>query len=223
MDIRRFIFNPLSENTLIVSGVPGKCAVIDPGYDGPEEREALLGFLRREGLVPDAILITHGHNDHVCGAADLQQLYGIPVYMSAADWPVLRYFQRIAKYGFRIPDIDFSTTDIADGQTIKAGGLEFKVIATPGHSPGCVCYLEEDSKVIFTGDTLFAGAIGRTDLYLGDYEPLIKNVMEKLMTLPGDITVYPGHGGPTTIGEERMTNPFLEPFNEPEETDYDQD
>ncbi|MBO4476142.1 MAG: MBL fold metallo-hydrolase [Bacteroidales bacterium] len=223
MDIRRFIFNPLSENTLIVSGVLGKCVVVDPGFLDSSERDSLLDYLKGNGLVPEAVLLTHGHMDHVYGVAALQRLYGMPVYMSGADWPVLNYFQKAAKFGIPVPDLDFRTTDISDGQTIGAGGLEFKVIATPGHSPGCVCYLEESDGTMFTGDTLFAGAIGRTDLYLGDYDSLIRNVMEKLMTLPGDITVYPGHGAPTTIGHERMTNPFLEPFNEPQETIYDQD
>lgn len=222
MDIRRFIFNLLSENTLVVSGMPGRCAIVDPGFNSPAERDTLLDYLSSASLVPDAVLLTHGHMDHVYGVAELQRLYNLPVYMSDADWPVLKYFQRVAKFGIPTPDIDFTTTPVQDGSRIEACGLDFRVITTPGHSPGCVCYLAEKEGALFTGDTLFAGAIGRTDLYLGEYDDLIRSVMEKLMTLPGDIAVYPGHGAPSTIGEERMTNPFLEPFNEPEEVIYDQ-
>lgn len=222
MEIRRFIFNLLSENTLILSGMPGKCVIVDPGFNSPEERGTLLDYLSTASLVPEAVLLTHGHMDHVYGVAELQRLYGMPVYMSDADWPVLEYFQRVAKFGIPVPDINFTTTPVEDGSRIKAAGLEFLVITTPGHSPGGVCYLEEKEGAIFTGDTLFAGAIGRTDLYLSEYDDLIRSIMEKLMTLPGDINVYPGHGAPSTIGEERMTNPFLEPFNEPEETIYDE-
>ncbi len=217
MEIRRFVVNRLSENTLVVKGAPGRCVVVDPGFETDEEREKVLGYMRLEGLVPEAVLLTHGHMDHMYGVAELQRLYGIPVYMSDDDKPVVDYFQRVAKFGIHVPDAGFTTTPVTDGQIITAAGLKFRVITTPGHSPGCVCYLEEDEKVLFTGDTLFAGSIGRTDLYLGDYDVLIRSLMEKLMALPGDIAIYPGHGAPSTIGEERVSNPFLEPFNEREE------
>lgn len=227
MDIRRFIFNMLSENTLVVSGAPGRCAVIDPGFLEESEQKALLDCLGALGLTPEAVLLTHGHMDHVYGVAALQRMYGIPVYMSGEDKPVLEYFQRVKKFGIPVPDISFTTTDIQDGHTISAAGLEFRVIATPGHSPGGVCYHCPEESVVFTGDTLFAGAIGRTDLIGGDYDALITSIMEKLMALPGDTTVWPGHGAPSSIGKEMVSNPFLEPFNEreeiPELNDYDQD
>ena len=95
--------------------------------------------------------------------------------------------------------------------------MALKVIATPGHTPGSVCYLCAEDRILFTGDTLFAGSIGRTDLPLGDYDKLIVSIMDKLMALDGDTRILPGHGGPSTIGEERCENPFLEPFNEKEE------
>ena len=96
MEIRRFIFNLLSENTLILSGMPGKCVIVDPGFNSPEERGTLLDYLSTASLIPDAVLLTHGHMDHVYGVAELQRLYGMPVYMSDADWPVLEYFQLVA-------------------------------------------------------------------------------------------------------------------------------
>ncbi len=217
MDIRRFVVGRLSENTLIVSGAPGRCIVIDPGFETPEEGGRILEYMRAGGLVPEAILLTHGHMDHMYGVAQLVRLYGVPVYMSDADKPVVEYFQRVSKFGINVPELGYETTPVTDGQIIDAAGLHLRVITTPGHSPGSVCYLEESEKTLFTGDTLFAGSIGRTDLYLGDYDSLIRSIMEKLMALPGDTEIYPGHGAPSTIGQEMTTNPFLEPFNEREE------
>jgi glyoxylase-like metal-dependent hydrolase (beta-lactamase superfamily II) len=117
----------------------------------------------------------------------------------------------------------FEYKDAADGTVIHAGGVDWKVIATPGHTPGCVCYWCEQWGVLLSGDTLFAGSIGRTDLDGGDYDALIRSVMNRLMGLPGDTDVLPGHGHPTTIGREAMTNPFLIPFNEPDSDWWNQD
>ena len=217
MDIYKFVFNRLEENTMIVSGAAGRCVIVDPGCLEKEERSAVLEKLSRKGLTPEAILVTHGHIDHTYGVAELQRLFSIPVYMSAEDIPIMEYYQRISKFGIRTPDISFTVTPVSDGDKISAGGLEFQVITTPGHSPGGVCYYERSQKALFTGDTLFRGTIGRTDLEGGDYDSLITSIMEKLLLLDPDVTVYPGHGSTTTIGEERMANPFLEPFNEREE------
>ena len=115
------------------------------------------------------------------------------------------------------PKDSFRSTDIEDGQELELAGIKLKVIGTPGHTPGGVCYLDSEDKALFSGDTLFAGTIGRTDLEGGDYDHLIVSVMDKLMGLDGDITVYPGHAHSTTIARERTQNPFLQPFNEPEE------
>ena len=217
MDINRLVFNRLDENTYIISGAPGRCVIVDPGCEPGPEQDKMLGRIRELGLTPEAILLTHGHMDHTYGVAALQKEFGIPVYMSADDKAVVEYFQRVAKFGIPVPDPSFVTTDVTDDMTIEAAGLKFKVITTPGHSPGCVCYYDEEHKVLFTGDTLFAGAIGRSDLFGGDYDVEIRSIMEKLMLLDGDVSVLPGHGPSTTIGNERVGNPFLEPFNEREE------
>ena len=217
MDIYRLVFNRLEENTYIATGAPGRCVIVDPGCEPGAEQERLLGRLDELGLKPEAILLTHGHMDHTYGVAALQRVFDIPVYMSAADKPVVEYFQRVAKFGIPVPDASFVTTDTPDGESIGVGGLNFRVITTPGHSPGCVCYLEEGEGILFTGDTLFAGAIGRSDLFGGDYDLEIKAIMEKLMGLPGHTVIYPGHGPSSTISDERTGNPFLEPFNEREE------
>ena len=120
--------------------------------------------------------------------------------------------------GLKMPDTGFRTTPLSDGQALTVlKGSPFTAIATPGHTEGGFCFYDETDKVLFSGDTLFAGTIGRTDLFGGEYDKLIVSVMDRLMSLPGDVDVLPGHGTWTTVGNERTGNPFLQPFNEPEE------
>lgn len=215
MEIFRFIVNPLQENTWVVCGPDGSCVVVDPGFLDEREKERLLSCFDEHR--PAAVLLTHGHPDHVYGVAWMQQRYGVPVYMHPDDVRTLDYFNRVVKYGLPAPDRNFSVTTVTEGSEVEAAGMRFKVIGTPGHSPGSVCWLMEAEKVLFSGDTLFAGAIGRTDFIYGDYDDEIRSIMEKLMALPGDISVLPGHGPESSIAGERTGNPFLEPFNEREE------
>lgn len=215
MKINTFVVNMLQENTYVVCGEGRSCVIVDPGFLSPEESRKVLDSL--DGTSPEAVLLTHGHMDHVYGAAQLQHLFGIPVYMSPEDIKTMDYYDRVAKFGISVPDRGFEITPVSDGQNVNAAGLDFRVITTPGHSPGSVCWLEVKEKVMFTGDTLFAGTIGRTDLIYSEYDDEIRSIMEKLIWLDGDITIYPGHGRPSTIGTERRCNPFLEPFNEREE------
>ncbi|MCH5173121.1 MAG: MBL fold metallo-hydrolase [Bacteroidales bacterium] len=220
MLLRRFIVNRLEENCWVASADGKGCVVVDPGQDGASETEALKEFFSSSGLKPEAVLITHGHMDHVYGVAAIQREYGTPVYMSPLDIPTLDYFDSVKKLGIHVPDRDFSITAAEEGSIVEAGGLRFRAIATPGHSPGGLCWIDDGAGIMFTGDTLFAGTIGRTDLVYGDYDSLIKSIMDKLMGLPGETEIYPGHGPSGTIAGERTGNPFLEPFNEKEESDY---
>lgn len=206
---------------MILTAPDGQCVIIDPGFYNDEEKEEFYGYVKTRGLKPRAILITHCHIDHVWGAKDAQDSFGIPLYMGPEDVMMFKHFDEMSgKLGLKAPDYGMDITRVGDGDSIEAAGFHFKVITTPGHSPGGVCYLEEDEKIMFTGDTLFAGTIGRTDLFQGDYDSLIKSVMEKLIWLDPDITIYPGHGPSSTIGRERSQNPFLEPFNEKEEMEF---
>jgi len=211
-----FTFNFFQERSSVVWDDNGQCAFIDPGCGKHEEFSRLTDFVESKGLKPVCIMLTHGHFDHVLGVASISRHYGgLPVYMNPADKETLEsnsYFSRA--FDVPVPE-EFETIDIAEGSVVEVGGLRFEVILTPGHTPGGACFLERAQKLMFSGDTLFAGSIGRTDLPGGDYDALMKSIFEKLMVLDGDILVVPGHGPETSIADERTTNPFLFPYNEP--------
>ena len=214
--IEQFTFNPFNERTSVVWDKDGKCAFIDPGCADAAELGKLTAFIEKKGLTPVCVMLTHAHFDHIYGVAGLVRTYGIPVYMHQGEQQTLDvtnpYMCRM--FGFSEPE-EFEWTPVADCSTIEVGGLKFDTLETPGHTPGGVCFLERSEKVLFSGDTLFAGAIGRTDHPGGDYDQLMRSIFEKLLCLDGDVDVFPGHGPNTTITDERMTNPFLLPFNEP--------
>ena len=212
-----FTFNLFQEHTMILESGNSECVVVDPGFYDEKERKEFHDAVAAKGLKPCAVLITHGHLDHVWGVKDVQDTYGVPVYMNPADKILFDHDAVVSrKLGLTPPDYGFDITPVADGDVVKAAGFSFEVITTPGHTPGGVCWLERGEKMMFTGDTLFAGTIGRTDLKYGEYDDLIVSIMEKLMWLDTDIVICPGHGGRSDIGRERTHNPMLEPFNEPE-------
>ena len=226
VNVKSFQFNPLGENCYLLWDSRKDCVMVDPGCYAPEEAAALREFISSKGLSPKAIWLTHGHFDHIFGVADLIRDYSIPVMLSPLDKTIKeRAGVFAAILGLRRPDTSFETVELADGQILRFAQDDkspaFKVIATPGHTPGCVCFYSESEKLLLSGDTLFADAIGRTDLEGGDYDDEIKSVMEKLMILPGDVDVLPGHGPATSIAVERTSNPFLQPFNEPWENELD--
>lgn len=214
--IEHFTFNSFQTSCFIAWDEEGNCTFVDPGCNSDTEMKRLTGFVADKGLKPTCIMLTHGHFDHILGVAGLAGYYGdIPVFMHPADKFTLEnntYFCRA--FGAPMPE-NFQTSDIKEGDAVTVGSLKFEVIETPGHTVGGVCYLERENGILFSGDTLFAGAIGRSDHPGGDYDQLMKSIFEKIMTLDGAIIVHPGHGPSTDIATERMTNPFLMPFNEP--------
>ncbi|MBQ8856352.1 MAG: MBL fold metallo-hydrolase [Bacteroidales bacterium] len=229
--IEHFTFNSFQTNSFILWDESGKCAIADPGCSSEAELSRLTGFIADKGLEPVCILLTHCHFDHVYGMAALAREYEIPVYADMDEMYSLQVTNAklCGQFGFPMPDefpIIRTSSDVhhpakaifvQDGDTIDVGNLRFEVIQTPGHSKGGLCFLERNEKVLLSGDTLFAGAIGRTDHPGGDYETLMKSIFEKLLMLDGDTRVLPGHGPSSDIATERMTNPFLMPFNEPYE------
>lgn len=215
---RIFSFNPLGTNCVVLwKDGQQACTVVDPGMSAQEDVDQLLAFFREHGLTPDAILLTHGHFDHFWGVARLLAVYKVPVYLHPLDIDTMNNVTGSAHVAqsFSFLKHDFTTVDIADGDVITTAGTAWKVIHTPGHSRGGVCYYSAENSLLLSGDTLFAGSIGRTDLYGGDYDELMKSIKERLLNLPGETDVIPGHGQPTSIAREGMYNPFLEPFNEP--------
>ena len=215
-EIRTFVFNAFGENTMILTCGTSECLIVDPGFHTPEEEKIFMDAL--EGLQPLAILLTHAHFDHAFGVAQLQQKYGIPVYMHPLEDATLEYDRGRCKPGsFTFMRFDFTTTPLQEGP-LEIGPFKCNVIWTPGHTRGSVCYHFAQDGFVLTGDTLFAGTIGRTDFGPGDYDDEIRSIMNKLMALPPDTEIRPGHAGTSTIGYEGTNNPFLEPFNEPEES-----
>lgn len=205
MRVETVVTGPFQENTYIVFREGGTEAVlIDPGDDA----DLIAASLQKMGLRPVIILNTHGHIDHVGAVAPIRARFGIPFCIHPGDRFLLEQVPAHAAMfglsGYAAPEVD---RDLVAGETVEAAGLSFRVLATPGHTPGGVTLQAGDA--IFAGDCLFAGSIGRTDLPGGDGPTLRRSLREVLLALPDSTVVYPGHGEPTTIGRERRSNPFL--------------
>ena len=223
---RIFTFNPLGTNCIVCWADGSKtCTVVDPGMSSPDGVKQLKDLFEAQGVVPEAILLTHGHFDHIWGVEKLLELYDIPVYMHPADSDVrallISAFPGSENMSFL--HHEFPSLPVEDGQILSLSGVEWHVLHTPGHTPGGVCYYAASDNLLLSGDTLFAGSIGRTDFPGGDYDVLMQSINTKLLTLPSETDVIPGHGQPTTILREATTNPFLQPFNEPETDWWNQD
>ena len=189
---------------LVIDEVAGECAIVDPG----EEAGLILHKVEQAGARAVAIWITHAHVDHVLGVSRVRSATGAPVLLHAADRPLYdRVPQQAAAFGLRAEAPPPPDGTWAHGDTVRIGNLAFDVRHTPGHSPGSVSLVGEG--VVFSGDVLFQGSIGRTDLPGGDYQTLIDSIERELLVLPDSTIVYSGHGPQTTIGAERLTNPFL--------------
>ena len=216
--IEYFTFNAFMERCSVVWDDDVNCAIIDPGFYTAGERDTLYGFIENKGLCVKAILLTHGHFDHIFGVAEASAHFHAPIYMHPADKVIIDEANPVlcSAFGLKVPAaLAQDIIPAREGNKIEIGSMKFEVIETPGHTPGGVCYLEREQKIMFSGDTLFAGSIGRTDNQWADYDALMAGIFGKLMELDGDIAVVPGHGPATSIADERMTNPFLMPFNEP--------
>jgi glyoxylase-like metal-dependent hydrolase (beta-lactamase superfamily II) len=181
-----------------------QAAVIDPG----DEADRILRALAAEALTVTQIINTHGHFDHVSANRKMKDATGAPISIHPLDAPMLTSLSRsAAAWGMSAEDSPAPDNTIEDGDTIPVGNLSVKVLHTPGHTPGGVSLLVGDA--VFVGDTLFQGSVGRTDFPGGDFETLRTSIQTKLFALDEDITVYPGHNQPTTIGHEKKHNPFV--------------
>lgn len=198
---------PFRQNSWVVGDPATREAVlVDPG-DEPEAIEALLARL---GLEPRYVLNTHAHLDHVGAVHHFQQTRGLPFHLHPGD---REWLENLPLQGrmFGLPTSPVPRVDrwIADGETFPIGGRTIEVIHTPGHTPGSCCLFLRDDRVLLTGDTLFAGSVGRTDFPGGSWAQLERSIRERLFPLGDDVTFFPGHGPASTLGEERRTNPFV--------------
>jgi glyoxylase-like metal-dependent hydrolase (beta-lactamase superfamily II) len=209
MRLEAFSGPPFDENAYLLADDDGEAAVVDPG-DGAA---ALLDRARALGLRVGCILLTHAHLDHISNVDLVKRVFDVPIYLHAADQPLYDAIVEQGRYfGISMrpqPPVDHR---LVDGTTLDVGALSVRVHETPGHSPGGVVFEVRDPEgraTLLSGDTLFAGSIGRTDLPGGDYATLIDSIQRVLLTFPDDVAVNPGHYGATTIGAERRGNPFL--------------
>ena len=210
LDIKIFVFNEIQENTIILSDETKECIIIDAGCNNEAEQLRLSSYIAENGLKPVMLLNTHGHFDHVMGNTYVSRKYGLLPLMHRGDLnKIEKASSYVAAFGLQMELPPVPKEFLEDGQALKFGNTEFKVIHTPGHSEGGACFYFEKENLLIAGDTLFNGSIGRTDLPGGDYDELMHSIHAKLLTLPGDTEVLCGHGPATTIGREAMTNPFL--------------
>ena len=200
MKIHTLPLGAYQTNTYIVEK-GGRCVIIDPGY----EAETILAFLSTRGLTTDAVLLTHGHFDHVGAVEKIMSETGCALWMSQRDWAQKPNFLTARLYP--LANCDFTEVQFCEnGEQITAAGLTFTVLETPGHTWGSVCYLCGDA--MFSGDTLFAGSCGRTDLPGGDWDTIAES-LKRLAALESNYTVYPGHGNSTTLAYEKQYNPYM--------------
>jgi hydroxyacylglutathione hydrolase len=205
MILETLTVGPFQENCYVIGdGETG--AIVDPG----DEAARIALAVEQTGLEIGQILVTHAHIDHVGAVGALADEYACPVLMHAEAEPMLQQLPTQAMMmGLRFGKVPAVDRHIRDGETLEVGSLKLQSLYTPGHAPGHLAFYVEGEGLVLSGDALFAGSVGRTDLFGGDIEVLMRSISERLLTLPDETRVYPGHGPRTTIGDERAYNPFL--------------
>lgn len=211
MELRQFIFNPVGVNCYLLWDESKEAVLIDAATLFPEEKEELKSFIAGEGLQIKHHLNTHLHFDHIFGNPFIEEAFGIKSEANDGDWSWAESIsERVARFGLRynekIPPLG---KVLRDGDTITFGNSTIKAIHVPGHSPGSLAYYIEEEKMLFSGDALFRGSIGRTDFPDADYATLAESIRKKLFTLPDDTIVYPGHSESTNIGFEKQYNRYI--------------
>lgn len=210
MQVQTFTFNDFSENSYILYAESKECVIIDPGCNNEAEQKALSEFISQNNLKPIHLLNTHCHIDHILGNKFVSDKYQLQLTSHKKEQAVLDVGQTTAMMYHipytKSPDI---TIFIDEGDQISFGNSVLDVLFTPGHSPASISFYNKEHHILIAGDVLFQGSIGRTDLPGGNFETLTRVIKSKFFTLPDETIVYPGHGGHTTIGIEKRTNPFF--------------
>jgi hydroxyacylglutathione hydrolase len=210
IQVKKFTVNPIQENSYLLFDETGCCLIADPGFYFQDEKEELTLFISQNNLIPVSLVSTHCHFDHIMGVEFLREKFKIPFTCHKDD---IFWLQRAAiqssVFGIKMESVSSADRFISGGESICFGNSELEVLHIPGHSPGHIVLYSSTERFLLAGDVLFAGSIGRTDLQGGNYQQLIRNIIEKLMILPEETVVYSGHGPDTTIGYEKKYNPFL--------------
>ena len=209
MEIKRVVFNPFRENTYLVWDDTKECIVVDAGNMNEGENRILAEMISSRDLKPVMAVNTHGHFDHLGGAMWLKEQYGVAFACSSKDQFLIDSVSGGMVYGIKCNEVPAIDVDLDAVAEVKFGNSTLKVIKTPGHTPGHVVLFGQEDKVLFTGDTLFRESIGRTDLPGGDYSWIMKSIIEEILPLGDDVTIYPGHEDASTIGHESLYNPFV--------------
>lgn len=211
LKIKSFEFSPIQENTYIIYNELNECIIIDPGCYFDEEKDELAGFIKEMDLKPVMLLNTHCHLDHVFGNKFISEQYGLKLHIHQKEKLVLE-FAPVSGLTYNMPFDNYNgeLVFLKEGDTIRLGEDELKILFTPGHSPGSLSFYCEKQHFVISGDVLFYRSVGRTDLPGGDHQTLIDSIERELMILPDDTKVYSGHGPATNIGDEKKMNPFLQ-------------
>jgi glyoxylase-like metal-dependent hydrolase (beta-lactamase superfamily II) len=209
--VYQLTYGPFAENTYVIADDDLNAIIIDPGMYHPEENAQFFEFINSHQLKPCRLLLTHAHLDHVFGVNWINKTYGLTPEIHFDDQIVYESALVVAKqYGLNMNQLVPSNISLIHNQVFKFGGSEFRIIHTPGHSPGSVCFRNDNEGYVISGDVLFQGSIGRTDLPGGDFNVLIRSINEHIINLAEDTIVYSGHGPVTTVGQEKISNPFLQ-------------
>jgi hydroxyacylglutathione hydrolase len=209
MKIKTCVVGCMSTNCyLVINEETKETIVIDPG----DQAEKMKELIQEKGLVPVGILLTHGHFDHIMAVPDLVNTYGIKVFAASPEDTLLSDDKLNSSAMIRRRFTLSADILLEDEEKLDLGGISFKTIYTPGHTSGGICYYIENEKVIFTGDTLFFESVGRTDFPTGDMRSLLHSIEQRLLVLPEEVKVYPGHGETTSIGHEKKNNPFIKEY-----------
>ena len=207
MHVKRFVLNSMGTNTYVIGDPGSDVILLDPSHPN---LQPVLEYVKEQKMNVRLIVNTHGHFDHIAGNEAARTLFQAPLWCHDADVPLLFRGKDLVQMYFGV-SINVSQPDanLCEGMDIKIGGVHFTVLETPGHSPGSVCLYDREAQVLMSGDTLFAGTVGRTDFPESDAQAMMASLKNKLYPLPDDVKIYPGHEEDSTIGEERMCNPFF--------------
>ena len=210
--VKKFTFNPFQENTYILFDETKECVIIDPGCYEPHEQAELSDFIEENALTVSKLLSTHSHIDHVLGNKFVMEKYDVDLFIHSKDLETLTSVETYAtSYGFMNYDrCKVPSNFLKEGESLTWGNSSLEIRFVPGHAPGHIVFVANEEKFVINGDCLFQGSIGRTDLPGGDHQTLLDSIKRELFSLPQDFVVYCGHGPETTIGHEKLHNPFLQ-------------